>query len=329
MIATLAVLAALAAADAPEPSTVWVVAAPAAEATTARVTNELRALGCEVRAAPLDESPETVAERLLSDARGARRLVVVVHAPPAPVEVWWWSDAAERPDHDLVQRAATSDETRLDAIRVAEAVRARIALPDAVLVVPAPASPVTVAAEDTAAEDTVADDALVLRLAVGPTLSGHVEAESAAGLALSVAVALSQRVAAVLNLSLPIAAVNWDETNGTAATRDYVAAALLERRVALPLSFELRGAAGVSFHARVSHGMAPNSPSLYGSSTSFTAGPAVAAALAYRIHDTFGLVAAAAGDATYPKRDVYVDNWAVAFPGRLLWSLGLLAEVEF
>jgi hypothetical protein len=325
MNATVALLTALAmatTADAPAPSPVWVVAEPAAAATIARVTSELRAVGCEVRVAPLDGPPDAVAERLLEDdAPGAPELVVIVHASPAPVEIWWWTEDAARPEHDLVQFATTSEETRVDAIRVAEAVRARIALP--ITISPAPPPAIVVAAP------APAGPGLVLRLAVGPTLSGHVEAESAAGLALSVAVPLSRHTAAVLNLSLPLAAVDWDEWNGRASTRDYVAAALFEGRLTLPVGFEVRGAAGVSFHTRVSHGLAPYAPSVSASTTDFTLGPALAAAIAYRIDDSFGLVAAAAADATYPNRDIYVDDFAVAFPGRLLWSLGLLGEVEF
>jgi hypothetical protein len=324
MIAMVALLTALAAVDVPAPSTVWLVAEPAAQSAIARVTNEVRAVGCEVRVLALDGPSDAVAERLLSDEREPPSLVVIVRASPAPVEVWWWSDTADRPAHDLVPFAATSDEPRLDAIRVAETVRARIALADEVLPVRAPSPPVTVAVAP-----AEADAPLVLRLAIGPTLSGHVEAESAAGLALSVAVVLSRHTAAVLNLNMPLAAVDWDTMHGTATTRDYVAAALIEGRIAVPGALELRGAAGASFHARVSHGVAPRSLSVTSSTTSFTAGPAVTAAIAYQIQDTFALVATAAADATYQDRDVYVDNSAVAFPGRVLWSLGLLAEVGF
>jgi hypothetical protein len=324
MIATFALLTALAAVDAPAPATVWMVAEPAARSTMARVTNELRALGCEVRAVPLDGPSETIAERLLSDEGEGRPLVVIVRAAPAPVEVWWWSDTANRPAHDVVPFAATSDEPRLGAIRVAEAVRARLALAIEVAPVSSRSPPAIVPVAP-----AEADAPLVVRLAVGPTLSRHVEAEPAAGLALAVAALLSRHTAGVLTLNMPLATIDWDTTNGTATTRDYVAAALIEGRIALPGALELRGAAGASFHARVSHGVAPSAPSLISSTTSFTAGPALTAAIAYRVQDTFGLVATAAADATYPDRDVHVDNWAVGFPGRVLWSLGLLAELEF
>jgi len=323
VIAAVALLAVLAAVD-EAPATVWVVAEPAAEATIARVTNELRAIGCAVRSAPLDSSPAEVAEDLLGDLP-ARRLVVVVFASPVPMEVWWWRDAADAPEYELVRRAVTPDEERLDAIRVAEVVRARLALSVSVPPAAGPAPP----APTVAAAPAQADPPLVLRLAVGPTLSGHVEAQSAAGLALSIAVALSRRTAALLNVSLPLAAVEWQTWDATAWTRDYVIAALLERRLFLPLGFELRGAAGVSFHTRVSRGVTLTSPVAYQErSIAFTAGPVLAAAIAYRIRDTFGLVATAAVDATYPDQHVEVGHSEV-YPGYFLWSLGLLAEVEF
>ncbi len=241
----------------------------------------------------------------------------------------WWADERDQPAHEVVPPAAPSEWTRLDAIRVAETVRARVSPPLATpTVTPAPAeivAPVAATIAPAAADPFV-------RVAAGPSIAGIGNVGSAGAIHLVSSLAVRDRMRLALALTRPVHEVDWSANNGTALTRDTILAAMLERAFPLrawgPGRFEARAAAGLALRRRYSRGTTYQSGYAFtGDETTYSGGPTLSGALAYRLRDRYALVVTAGGSATFPESNLVVDGYSLWSPGRFNWSLGLMAEV--
>jgi hypothetical protein len=145
--------------------------------------------------------------------------------------------------------------------------------------------------------------------------------------------ALRPRTRAAVALTIPTDDVDWYSNNGWAQTRDTALAASLERAFPLrawgPGRVELRAAAGVAVHHRVTSGSTsiPYASVSEEDVRSFAAGPTLTGTAAYVLHDRCALLASATGGATFPDRDFVVNGYSLSSPGHFNWSFGLLAEV--